>query len=265
MKEEPLTFAYLDDLLRAAEKKGLDCSSHLAKVRIHRIGPLVELLIYDRSKPIGLRSLAPSREANALTQALAASRPKGTHIVVGPTAIGFIRTGRNPNSDDMDWMDFCLKARQAASSAGVDERTAKGLVGALREIESNVHEHSERANDGIVGYRCGAGEFEFVVADSGIGTLQSLRQNPKHADLTDAGRALQMALTDGVSRFADEQGRGYGFGDLFRGLADRNGTLRFRSGDHALLIDGTSPSLIGSQLVEKTDLRGFVASVVCRH
>jgi hypothetical protein len=61
---------------------------------------------------------------------------------------------------------------------------------------------------------------EFVVADRGIGVLSSLKQNPEYADLSDAGAALQLAITDGVSRFPSETGHGqaapadqYGPGD----------------------------------------------------
>lgn len=264
MNQTPLTFAHLDDLLKASER-GLDCSTYFAAASIERIGPLIELLIHDRSKPAGFKALPNSPEVRAVTTEFSArGSTQGTHITMGPVTIGFARTDREPTEVSTDWTAFCLEIRRAAVDAGIHVTTARGLVGALREIESNIHEHSGRPRDGLVGYRCAAGEFEFVVADSGMGMLASLRRNPKHSALTDAGLALELALTDGISRFPDEEGRGYGFRDLFRGLANLNGELRFRSGDHALLIDGTGPSLLERQLVQKTELRGFVASIVCR-
>jgi hypothetical protein len=41
------------------------------------------------------------------------------------------------------------------------------------------------------------------------------------------------------------------------------GSLRFRSGDHALLIDGTSPDLATAQLAQKPLIDGFLASIRC--
>ena len=48
-------------------------------------------------------------------------------------------------------------------------------------------------------------------------------------------------LQTGCTSTGDPE-RGRGFDDLFRGLANHNGLLRFRSGDAALVIDGQSPS-----------------------
>jgi len=145
------------------------------------------------------------------------------------------------------------------------KQTAQGLVGALCEIEENVHLHSQRAHDGLVGYRATQEEFEFVVADNGIGVLQSLRQSPRYGNLRDSGTAIKLALTDGESRLSHQKsGHGYGFHGLFVGLANLNGELRFRSDDHSLTIDGTSPSLMAARLSQTVRLQGFVASIVCR-
>ncbi|MEP7246758.1 MAG: hypothetical protein ABI885_24190 [Gammaproteobacteria bacterium] len=135
----------------------------------------------------------------------------------------------------------------------------------MREIEENVHVHSERAHDGVVGFRGTASDFEFVVADSGIGILQSLRKSPDYENLTDSGAAIAIALTDGQSRLRHiNPQHGSGFRELFVGLANLNGELRFRSGDHAYVIDGSSLDVISGSPHQQQDLRGFVASVVCR-
>jgi hypothetical protein len=65
-------------------------------------------------------------------------------------------------------------------------------------------------------------------------------------------------LEHGCSRY-DQSGRGAGFDDMFRGLADHNGSLRFRSGDAVVLMDVATPGLIK----KKTYLQGFLASVAC--
>ena len=263
-----LTFDYLDDVLLAASRKRLDFAFYLANAAIARIGPLAELLVQHRSNPCGFDAVPASAVVTALRAALDPSAPEGgNHVSVEqePCRAGFVTTRRDPRADDeSEWMSFCLRAQQAAEFAGMQKSTARGLIGALREIESNIHEHSGRSGDGVVGYRATEMDFEFVIADSGVGALAALRRNPKYANLDDAGRALELALTDGVSSYGEDSGRGYGFRDLFIGLANLSGELRFRSGDHALTMDGTGPSLPSRRLVQKPELQGFVASIVCR-
>jgi hypothetical protein len=72
---------------------------------------------------------------------------------------------------------------------------------------------------------------------------------------------MEAALADGTSRFGVNTGRGNGFRPIFLGLLNLRGSLRFRSGDHALLMDGTSPQLNTAQLTQKPVIDGFLASV----
>jgi hypothetical protein len=264
---QQLNFDYLDDVLLAASRKGIDASPYFDGTLISRIGPLAELLMQERTKPTGFDALAQCAAVSAIRASLESRAPEsGSHVTAeqGRIRAGFVTTHRDPNAaDESRWLSFCLRAQTAAESTGIHKSTARGLIGALREIESNVHEHSGRSHDGIVGYRATEKDFEFVIADSGAGTLAALRRNPKYTELADAGRALELALTDGVSSFGDDSGRGYGFRDLFVGLANLSGELRFRSGDHALTIDGTGPSLLSRRLIQKSELQGFVASIVC--
>jgi hypothetical protein len=190
----------------------------------------------------------------------------GVHIDSHTTRTGFVLTNRSPrDSDQSSWLLFCRKAQEAAELS-LPKGVAQGLIGAMREIEENIHLHSERPHDGVVGYRGTANEFEFIVADNGIGILDSLRKSARYSNLSDTGRAIQTALADGQSRLLeDNPGRGYGFHDLFVGLANLNGELRFRSGDYALTIDGTSPTLISARLSQKSSIQGFIANVVCRN
>jgi anti-sigma regulatory factor (Ser/Thr protein kinase) len=266
VKDAALSFDYLDDVLLAANRKQLDSGAYFRGAGVARLGPLVELLIQHRSKPSGFDALPLVPEVEMLRQALDPQAPgTGSHIEPRHRIVGFVATHRDPNStDESRWYSFCLKAQRAAEFAGNGKATARGLIGALRELETNIHEHSGRPHDGVVGYRATENEFEFVIADSGVGTLAALGRNPKYAVLADAGLALELALTDGVSSFGNDSGRGYGFHDLFVGLANLSGELRFRSGDHALTINGTGPTLLTRALFQKTQLQGFVASIVCR-
>jgi hypothetical protein len=157
-----------------------------------------------------------------------------------------------------------MAARSAAEAAGLVKPVAQSLAAAMRELESNVHEHSGRTASGILAFQSRSSLFEFVAADSGVGVLDTLREDKEFADLTDHGLAMHTALQDNVSRYGRASSHGNGFRDLFLGLAHLNADLRFRSGDHALLISGPQPDLKTARLAQKTPFQGFLAAVRCQ-
>ena len=134
----------------------------------------------------------------------------------------------------------------------------------MEELEDNIHEHAQAPETGVLAYRADSDSFEFVASDRGIGILHSLRQCETYAALSDDGKALEAALTDGVSRRGPHSNHGHGFRPMFTGLMNLNGELRFRSGDHAITMDGTSPTLATSRMSQKPPIDGFFASVRCR-
>jgi hypothetical protein len=72
-------------------------------------------------------------------------------------------------------------------------------------------------------------------------------------------------LLSGVCQNCREHaGRGHGFRPVFIGLMNMYGSLRFRSGDHALIMDGATPDISTAQLAQKPSMDGFFASVMCR-
>ena len=107
------------------------------------------------------------------------------------------------------------------------------------------------------------GQFEFVIADRGIGARASLARNPEYIGLADEGSALQTMVEPGVSRFARGTGHGNGFRPIFEKLADMTGYLRFRSGDYGLTLDGRFGDRVARQLAQKPRLRGVFAAVTC--
>jgi hypothetical protein len=162
-----------------------------------------------------------------------------------------------------DWYNFCASMQKATMLAGIQRKNAQELVAATREMVSNIFDHSGASTSGIAGFSVTSNELEIVVADSGIGVLQSLRTSPEFQSLRDSGEALQAALTDGTSRFGRLSGHGGGFRDLFRGLLNLSSALRFRSGDHALSINGISPGLASARVSQKVPLPGFIVSITC--
>jgi len=266
--KQQLTFQILDDLALGVQRRRADASAVLPMFCIGDIGPLIELLLYARAdRPIvpSLVGLLPFRRVQALINAVQPSN-RGHPIYLEDERtfrrVGFIATSHRSQAG-MPWEDFCLKARIAAVQAGLEPTEARALVGALIEIEENVYLHSQRVDDGVVGFSASPGRFEIVVGDSGIGVLNSLRSHPSYAKLVDAGTALRLALENGHSRYGSDSGHGLGFNALFVGLAALKAELRFRSDDHALIIAGTGPNLVSAKILQRPPLQGFIASVVC--
>ena len=85
-----------------------------------------------------------------------------------------------------------MRAKQAGQRvSGLSAQVCAQLAAAMGELESNVHEHAESPETGVVAYRAEAGTFEFVVSDQGVGILESLRSNAEYARLADEGVALR--------------------------------------------------------------------------
>lgn len=265
-----LSFSDLDEIARATLRGRIDPGAHLKDRRVARLGPFIELLLFDRAGTLPLSALSAGQERTMLDRAQSAGmRGSGAYVAVGESFAGFIQTDRVHTVEgspelELRWQDFRNKARQAAERC-FPKTVAQGFIGVMSELEENIHLHSGRPKDGVVAFRGSPEAFEFVVADSGMGMLASLQSSPDYRDLADTGKALMMSLQDGVSRLSHvEPHRGYGFRNLFRNLANLNGALRFRSDDQAVVIDGIAPELARARLVQLPRLRGFCASIVCR-
>jgi len=255
-------YAALDGIAFAAERGRLD-TNELPLLKARDIGPLLEL------SQLAEAGRVPSpRQAGAwlvldgldgLSRALESGR---VHWLSADGRLGgFMKAGAMP--DEAAWTGFGVAAQQAATVAGFPRQVAAQLTGALGELYSNIHEHSGASATGLIAFRAQPGRFEFAAADRGVGILSSLQSCGAYTALNDHGEALRLALTDGVSRHGHDSGRGHGFRPLFIGLANLSGALRFRSGDHALLIDGRSPTLMTARAAQKPPISGFLVSVIC--
>jgi hypothetical protein len=262
----PLTFSAVDELGFATAAGNLDRDQPPAQYEARRLGPLLELrnhVAAGRVPGSAISDWLIPNGAAPMLNALAEDRERW--ISADHRRMGFIRAMRGGPDGDSRLTAFLMDAQRAAREvAGLPGNTPGQLAAAMKELENNIHEHSDAAATGILAFRAGRGTFEFVVADRGIGILASLRQSPHFRALADHGKALESALTDGTSRFGNNSGRGHGFRPIFIGLVNLHGSLRFRSGDHALLMDGTSPKLTTAQLAQKPAIDGFFTSICCR-
>lgn len=261
-----LNFHTVDDMLWHARALKLDQFQSLNVDRGDQLGPWVELAVAHAQMPKQYQGLrfADDQRWNALQRAFGHGEICGTgyqsHFGVFPLS----QLGSTSQEHEV-WNHWQLRFKLAAENSGFPKSFASALTGAMGELQDNIPLHSEHAKSGLVAFQGAPGVFEFVVSDQGIGVLASLRKNPGHQDLAHAGEALQIAISDGGSRFAKETGHGYGISQLYRALAAVEGDIRFRSGDHALELSGSGPNpSLAPSLAQKGHLPGLTISVVCR-
>src|SRR5260221_6112487 len=92
-----LNFEYLDDVLLAASRKGIDVGSYFKDAVVTRIVPLAELLIQNRTQSGGFDVLPANAVATALRRALDRRGPVSAKTVTacqGPFATRCISTRR---------------------------------------------------------------------------------------------------------------------------------------------------------------------------
>lgn len=260
IEHRTLDFHAIDDLAFAGERGRLDRVPANVCFTANLLGPFLELRQLQASRTL---PNAPLHwfGAGAL-ELLDTALRSGVRVWFDDSySSGLLRLDAEPQP--FEWTNFAMRMKRAAVAAGLSSEWSGQMTAALREMESNITEHSGAPSSGVLAYRTVPGRLEFVASDVGRGVLATLREAPDYSTLNDHGEALRLTLTDGASRLGAGLGRGYGFRPLFTGLANRNGALRFRSGSAALTIEGSGPSLIHAQVSSKAVIKGFLASVVC--
>jgi len=162
------------------------------------------------------------------------------------------------NQDDVGLLSFVQRMQRTLKASGGSSGFSRAVAGAFIEMAGNISEHSMTSKPGMVGYEVLNDRITCCFADLGVGVLESLRLNPKYQPLQTSAQALDEALKEGVSRFA-EPGRGYGFSDLLRAITEQWGMARLRTGQAKLILDRTTehrtkttgfcPNLPGLQIV----------------
>jgi hypothetical protein len=156
---------------------------------------------------------------------------------------------------------FETRWARACESLGFRERRA-ALHLALSAMVENAVLHADSQEGVLVGYRLQADAALFTVADLGRGVLASLRTNDDYSYLQHHREALRLAFRTGVSRLG--VGNGFGFHQLFKALAHQYGTLRFRTGDVCVTMDGQDFSADLGQETFPEAITGMRVSVCCR-
>jgi hypothetical protein len=133
------------------------------------------------------------------------------------------------------------------------------VKGAFAELIGNVSEHAGDSTHGIAAYDLRCNGMWLAVADSGQGVVRGyVSHTPDLAGL-EAATALRWAVVAHRSRLSGS-GRGTGFSTVMRAMLTLDGTLRVRSDDASIEIEGASSG--GSWVVCDQDmLKGFVVSL----
>ena len=258
-----LLFSDVDGLAFAAVRGKLDPRKLRVAFKPQCLGPLLELLHLSAGGRVPAPDNWLSSSGTAAMMMTMAQDAEGW-TAPGDGHAGFIRAVRRGADGDNRLTGFLMKAKRAGRDvSGLPASVAGQLVAAMEELENNIHEHAGAPETGIVAYQAEPGAFEFVVADRGIGVRRSLGRCEAYAALQDEGRALEAALTDGVSRHGPGSNHGHGFRPIFTGLMNLHGELRFRSGDHAVTMNGASPTSATSKIAQKAPIDGFFGSVRC--
>lgn len=240
-----------------AELKGRPVPDSVLGAGIRSLCPVVELVFGRVGDSLTLSRRAVSN--GSLTAIVAATEGQELAQISGgaePQPLEWTRLpAKNSGYVDLnEWVAFCLRFDKSAREAGCTFDQAKTLAAAMRELTSNVHEHSNAPESVLLAYQALPGYFEFSIADSGIGVLASLRQSPVHAHLLDSQGALG-ALLRGASRHG--AGHGDGYKKVFKVLEQCAGYVRCRSGDAAMSWETGLEPLI----VQRPPLPGLVVSV----
>lgn len=263
-KKTYLSFDLLEDIMNLPPSRYEEI---VERAIVARIGPLVEYTYHHYEGAADqLKPFAENPAVNSLTNILPGADRARTSLDTSIKArpIEFFRVPQSDEEvEDPNWNAFCLRLMYAGVAAGLSKELSQALAGTFEEMTGNLMEHSEAPQSGIVGYRCSTGEFEYVVADAGIGVLNSLRQHSDYSWLSDSGEALETAVSSGESRHGRRQLRGFGFNKLMLNIAQRNSYLRFRSGDHSYSIDGTRPTSL-QKTQHCAHYQGFLISVISR-
>ncbi|WP_417398214.1 hypothetical protein [Gimesia chilikensis] len=174
----------------------------------------------------------------------------------------FVLEGSEPTTKS-EWSEYLLRFRQSAKKMGFSSEKSLGIAAALGEMADNAALHSNSQIGALVGYQILDRAIVCCVGDVGIGVFKSLHESGNYPELHTHADALYTAIQDGATRFGPGKG-GFGFRKVFKSLAAMWGTLRFRSGEGCVTIDGTDCDADQGQKAFVLDRTGFQVTICCR-
>lgn len=163
-----------------------------------------------------------------------------------------------------EWREFLVRFRQSAKNVGFSMDQAKGLAASLGEMADNAAYHANAPNGVLIGYQAISGAVVCCVVDVGDGVLKSLKTHPAYHYLEHHKEAIRVALHKGESRYGPHSGGGLGFYRVFKSLVEMWGTLRFRSGEGCITMDGRGVDADNGEDSYVIFRPGFQVTICCR-
>jgi hypothetical protein len=177
MPRGELTFEVVDDLVAAHARGRLAGPAHNQSFAVLSIAPLIELAFSSaHGQPNSLLS-SPWLDSFTQMDLRAALRGPQTLWLDSIERRGFMRTCFDPlkAQDQLPRTRFLIAVRKSAEAAGLSVATAQYVAAAVREMESNIHEHSEKPETGLLAFQTMHDGFEFVAADIPGGRADPVR------------------------------------------------------------------------------------------
>ena len=162
---ETLSFDLVDDICLALTSGSIS-ENDLPMISSGPLGPLLELHHSSVLNGSGRAWLTDSRY-QLIVEEYEDLAPKYRE---GDTHLGRISIN-SLNSSETAKTDFYIRSRRALEHAGFSKPEAAQMLGAIDELYSNVIEHSGSIERSYIAYAASERQFEFVIADYGIGIL----------------------------------------------------------------------------------------------
>lgn len=170
------------------------------------------------------------------------------------------------NDEDMTgsrWIEFGSRFALSVHRIGFRRQKALEISAAMGEMADNAVLHSESTDGILIGYQAVENFAACIIADVGIGILKSLRSNQRYKHLRKHADAIETALRPGESKYGYGMG-GTGFSNVFKTMAEARGTMRFRSGEAFLAIDGQEEHTDEAIHHSVAFRPGFQVTICCR-
>lgn len=207
--------------------------------------------------------LARQLSAASPSLAIADPAPRRQMDTVEVRSIEFLSLRDEDHVASQEVELFEIRFNRSAESVGIASSISDQLQSAFHEMIENAVLHSECAIPPLAGYVVANGTAQFCVADVGIGVLASLTQCADYSHIKLHKDAIRAALHDGTSRFGQQKG-GLGFREVFKAVVEQWGSLRFRSGEGCISMNGDHLSAdLGTEYFPPA-MAGFQVAVACR-
>lgn len=262
----------LVEKLHRATSKAIPITKHVSGLTSATLSGLVEYgcLRYEHPMlPMLPSAIAQSKMGRAIAEVRSpiglwtSERQNSEPALMTPQAYEFIVLAINEDMTGSRWREFGCRFAMSAKSVGFQWQKALEISAAMQEMADNAVYHSESSTGILVGYEAVQNYAACVIADLGIGVLESLRSNERYQHLTAHVDAIETALKPGESRYGYGKG-GTGFASVFKYVAEARGTLRFRSGEAFVSLDGQDEHADRTIIRSVAFRPGLQVSICCR-